>query len=75
MTGKLQSMIDQANRRTEAGRKKQFMKKATDAQLLESLLAAVEEVLMGRAKGDENRVNQGIIRLSEQYKLAKGRSK
>lgn len=37
MTGKLQAMIDQANKRTQAQRGRQFAKKATDAQLLEQL--------------------------------------
>lgn len=49
MTGKLQAMIDQANRRSEAGRKKQFVKKATDAQLLNELSSRATVALQAYA--------------------------
>jgi hypothetical protein len=68
MGGNLQAMIDQANKRAEAGRKKQFIKKATDAQLLDSLLLAAEAVLRStRAVNDSTEMTT----LADQVRLVK----
>ena len=48
--GNLQAMIDQANRRTESARKKQFVKKATDAQLLDDLARKAAEAVQAYKK-------------------------
>lgn len=45
MSTKLQTMIDQANRRTAAGRRKQFLKRSSDGQMLDHLAKNVRVAL------------------------------
>lgn len=74
----LQAMIDQANKRTQAGRAKQFVKKATDAQMLAELLAAAKGVALasgGKATEISKPLWDAICNLEAVVKMAERRTK
>lgn len=80
MTGKLQGMIDQANRKTQAQRGRQFARKATDAQMLEALLVAADRAVTAyklalRAGRNADALQEEMCVLAGAVSAAKTRAK